>query len=230
MAIIVPITAPFKVRFFLYISPAVITNIPLVTKFANSPTNPVEVMEQCNKFFISSIKTPDRGPRANAPIRAGRSENSMVRKPATSRPIALPINCSKKAMADNTPIFTKVLTFLFFICKTSFLKKIPEQCSGRIYIYSAYVSSIIQTLTVGFGISPNQQINCSRALPPVRNFTDPRRRFDIQFYYSDTDGDGTGADSGAGTGAGVGVGAGEVGVSVVGGASSPVGGCSSAGA
>jgi len=48
------------------------------------------------------------------------------------------------------------------------------------------VSSLIQTVTVGFGFSPNRpdQGSGSRAVPPVGNFTHPRRSFQWVCVYS----------------------------------------------
>ena len=81
------------------------TNIPFITKFANSPTKPVDVIVQCIIFLINSIRTPATGPSESVPIIAGKSENSISKNPAIFSPITLPRNCSMHAAAASTPIF-----------------------------------------------------------------------------------------------------------------------------
>lgn len=49
-------------------------------KFANSPIPPGEVERSCNVFFTSSISVPTIGPKAKAPIKAGKSEKSIRAK------------------------------------------------------------------------------------------------------------------------------------------------------
>ena len=41
---------------------------------------PVEVEKSCKAFFTSSIRTPANGPKAKAPIKAGKSEKSILAK------------------------------------------------------------------------------------------------------------------------------------------------------
>ena len=53
-------------------------------KLANSPTPPVEVERNCNAFLTSSITTPRSGPKAKAPMRAGKSDKSILAKEGDS--------------------------------------------------------------------------------------------------------------------------------------------------
>ena len=48
--------------------------------------------------------TPATGPKEREPIIAGKSENSISRKPATLSCIILPITCRINAIAESKPI------------------------------------------------------------------------------------------------------------------------------
>ena len=83
-----------------------------------------------------------------------------------------------------TSIFSK--SFIISKPRLSFIyKKTPEissfrgilQChhNKRQSLCHRNASSFIQTITVGFGISPNHAPKRSRTIPPIGNFTLPRR-------------------------------------------------------
>lgn len=105
--------------------------VPLITKFASSPTKPVEVVKQCNKFFINSAKTPAKGPYAKESIMGGKSENSISRKPATLSPIKLPNICNMYAIAEKTPTITIKRVFVLFCFINILQKNKPRNKSGH---------------------------------------------------------------------------------------------------
>ena len=66
-----PRSAPFNVRFFLYIAPEIYTKTKPIIKSASSPTNSVEENGNFKINLIKITKHPALGPYINEVIKAG---------------------------------------------------------------------------------------------------------------------------------------------------------------
>ena len=74
-----PRSAPFNVRFFLYIAPEIYTKTKPIIKSASSPTNSVEENGNFKINLIKITKHPALGPYINEVIKAGISDTWISR-------------------------------------------------------------------------------------------------------------------------------------------------------